>query len=251
VGIAYESAVEGQHGIRVRGDDCVVDTANVEVGWVYGDGVYVEWWVDGCEIKGRTNLTVAREDRGGKIVTRSGVAYWEPNLAPTPGIHHTGRQGIAQSGGKNLWVHDLTLWSVGRSAFDFEPGADGRLDGVKVERVVTGSLENVWLASAGKGYVDNVSFRDCVNVHKPLRVIVRDTNDPPRRRKNWEFLRNKAERKAFHGSPLACMRFLAVDGIHIEGNLQYIDDSQSGRGTLFEDCTNVDVPNPGAQFLLV
>ena len=72
------------------------------------------------------------------------------------------------------------------------------------------------------------------------------------RKHNWEIRNNTADRKkAFFGSPIACMRFEGVDGVRIAGNYQPVDHRQAGRGTYFEDCTGVDVSDEATQFELV
>lgn len=248
IGVRYTGqSLEGQKAVRVRGSGCVLDFSNVEAAWCYGDAVYVEWWVHNTEIKGKAVAAYARDERGGKVVGD----VWKPDLGPTPGLHHCGRQGVAQSGGGGLWVHDLTMWQITRTLFDFEPGAGGTMDGVDIARVISGAFQGDWISAGGNGFVHGLHADGCTNLKRPLKVYCKAAPNGGRK-VDWEITNNKADRaKAFYGSPIDCMRFYSVDGVRVAGNYQPVDHRQAGRGTYFEDCTGVDVPDGDAQFPLV
>ena len=249
IGVAYEGqGLEGQKAVRVRGSDCLLDFTNIEAAWCYGDAVYVEYWVHNTEITGRAVKAYAWEERGGHV---GSDGMWKPDLGPVPGLHHCGRQGIAQSGGGALWVHDLTMWQITRTLFDFEPGAGGTMDGVHINNVVSGAFQGDWISAGGNGFVHNVIAQNNTNLFRPLKVYVKHAPGDGRKH-GWQILDNVADRaKAFYGSPIACMRFEGVDGVRMAGNYQPVDHRQAGRGTFFADCTGVDVPDEATQFPLV
>jgi hypothetical protein len=254
IGCRGDARYEAQHGVRIAGPGCLVDAYNIDIGWTYGDPVYVEWQFRGTEIKGRRLAVAARESRGGKLVASRGPLnndgwVWEPALGTTPGLHHSGRQLLSCSGGGDLYVHDITLWHGSRSCFDFEPGAGGVLSDLRVVRTVAGAHQGTWVAAYGNGSVNNVELSDNLTVHQALEVYCIDSRE--RRRKGWRVLRNVAERKAVHGSPLDLMRFHHVDGVVVAGNHQYIDKRQAGRGVETMDCTGVSIPDVNTQFVLV
>lgn len=258
MGCRWEEPFEAQHAVRVADQDCVVDATNIEMAWTYGDPVYVEWYAKNTEVKGVRNRDAAYHELGGHLKpSKSRFAnhgqMWAPDLAPVAGLHHAGRQLLACSGdsnrgaGRDLWVHDITLWQGSRSCFDLEPGAGGILDGVRIERTVAGAFQNMWVAAFGYGEVSSVGLFDNLSVHRPMQIYCIDSHGT--RRRKWLLDGNVAERKAFHGGPWDCLRFAHVDGIWIRNHHQYVDDNQAGRFLEAFDCTDVDADLSG--FVLV
>src|SRR5690606_12915828 len=75
--------------------------------------------------------------------------YWHPQFAVYPGIHHTGRQGIACGhSATDVVIDGVSVWRTGRSTFDLEPDGDGRVvDNVTIRNTEAGIHHLSWLAA--------------------------------------------------------------------------------------------------------
>ncbi|HKA84509.1 MAG TPA: hypothetical protein VKD21_11630, partial [Acidimicrobiales bacterium] len=151
---------DGQHCIRLGAEpggsatanprsNINIDLTNISVEFSHGDGIYLGDNITGVTITGRQlgesvlgGVPSEIDDQhlwghtlqGGTIQQGGGAAFvpgdersadrWVPDAAasPWPGIHHTGRQGIATSFRSYQTIMDgFSIWRTGRSAIDWEP----------------------------------------------------------------------------------------------------------------------------------
>ena len=143
---------DGQHGIRIGGrpgsysntnffDGITLDLTNISVEFNHGDGVYLNDNHRHVTIKGRNlgeptlggrphpvddGVLEGYTLQGGTIVQGATRAddRWVPGTW-LPGIHHTGRQGIATDfRNYDTLIENVAIWRTGRGTIDWEPAAN-------------------------------------------------------------------------------------------------------------------------------
>jgi hypothetical protein len=278
-GCVFDSTLEMQHGIRIGGtpgpysDDnsysnILLDLTNISVEFVHGDGVYLgdnhhriritgqnlgehvlggSTHVDDAVIQGWTG-------QGGEVIEGTTVDddRWEPDDLPLPGIHHTGRQGIATDyRNYDLLVDGLAIWRTGRAIIDLEPAScspglgDAEILRPTVRDIETGIHHLLWIPAAGRGRISDLVVRDTVNYEQ----ITVDTRPNPtecatiERHTNW-LLENNAVvsgvtlRRPQDGRGRAIFELTRIDGLTVIDNDSRI---RSGHGPAIEEGTSTDV----------
>jgi hypothetical protein len=262
---------DGQHGIRLGGSAgthsdtnhysaILLDLTNISVEFVHGDGVYLNDNHDHVTIRGRLvgeqwlggvpggddQHLAGHSLAGGDIAqgaTRSDDRWvpWNGQAGKPvlPGIHHTGRQGIATDfRARDALIENLSIWRNGRSGIDWEPAAFFSV----IERVTMRNLEIgihtlLMMAcagggdpnppSVGGGAINDVVLEDVVSYELP----VIDTNAPggslESRCHNWriENVRCPTGLKSRAGSVFTLPR---IDGLQILGNHFLIKGTTDG-----------------------
>src|SRR4029453_1939624 len=191
-GCVFDAALAPQPGIRIGGragaysDDhaysnIVLDLNDISVEFVHGDGVYLNDNHRSIQLLGR-NLgepvlggtpaavddacIVGYSGQGGTIVegaTRD-LDRWGPGGGPLPGIHHTGRHGIATDlRNYDLLVDGVAIWRTARAIIDFEPTSDGAEIGrPTVRNIETGIHTLNWIAAAGPRSIRDLVIQNTV-----------------------------------------------------------------------------------------
>lgn len=212
---AYVSALEAQHGVEMAGSSGIIE--GVSISDTYGDLISVSRWSTGVVI--RQNY-----------LTRSG------------------RQGVTVDGATDVAILRNVITDTGRSIFDLEPPTPKR----EVRRVwivgnQVGRANGIFVASLGKGVVNDITVQGNVLTGLELTTQVRDGQKNPdgtqtSRRANWSFINNVSD-KPF-GSPMAMLRFWRVDGVTVRGNVAPIVTTQGRKAVeTWESCGIVAEPN--------
>jgi hypothetical protein len=195
---AYDSSREAQHAISA-GNVLGLEIDHVTATDVYGDFVYL-----GAQFGGWVENAYIHDN------------HFERN----------GRQGISVTGGRNVRIVNNYIGQTRRSTFDLEPNGDRwGADNVLIANNVIGDGRLLFLASAGKGPVSNVTVRNNV-LHRPMTVKVEASDGT--RRQNFVITDNVADVK-YGTNGGAALTFVRVDGVTVTGNTQPI---QLNRGTV-------------------
>jgi hypothetical protein len=238
---------EAQHGVKLLGSGNVVDLTDIALEFVYGDGVYFRQGSSGSFVIGQRVGVPAAFGLGG---TLGPGGEWLPDPTPYPGIHHTGRHGIATSDATGIWIVGLSIWHVRRSIIDLEPhGDDHSVDGVVISGTEAGRRNNAWIAAQSTQRVDNVLIADNVTWF-PGTIAANLDGDEPRtvRCANWQVRDNSAV-LPFTASSGTAFDFRAVDGLVVTGNRIPVEDPARGLSDPVPECTGVVVsPARSLQF---
>ena len=208
---AYDVRFEFEHGFSFHGaEDVTLSDSSVDAVW--GDGV---------NITGRDQYT----GHGSRRVVVRDVS-----------VDRNGRQGVT------VIAHDVLLDGVRilhsrRSGVALEPNlAEAPVAGVEIRNSDISS----WLlafASGGRGAVDDVWIHDNVVRRSGVPFVHVRASDGARR-KNWRVTGNSV---AEQGSPVAAMRFTAVDGLVVEGNDVRIATTQSRLAVELQRTSGVQI----------
>ena len=244
VSCEYFPDLEGQHAVKVGGEDNVVDLTNIALEFVHGDGVCVKSDSRSTLIFGRRVGWPAVFGLGGILSSEN---MWEPELHSYPGIHHVGRHGISTLDTVGLWIEGLSTWQVRRAIVDLEPvGAAHKVVGVIIRNTEAGFRVLMWLAAKGDAEVSNVLVEDNVSYTK-LQVYAK--HGTAHRRTNWTIRRNRGA--GIFNSPSQCFELRNIDGLRIHDNYQLVSGVRPDMGLALYDCTEVSIsPSTLEQFPL-
>lgn len=190
---AYVEDLEAQHGIELVGvRRALVD--RVRVSDTYGDLIAVTGGSDSVTIRGSL-------------------------------LERSGRQGITVNHGYNVLIESNAMKDIRRSAFDLEPpGTKTEVRNVRIRNNLIGEIRLTFVASLGRGPVNDVYVEGNVLVDQPINVTVRAPEGT--RRRNFQITGNRSDDPV--GSPVALMRFQRVDDIVVRGNVQPFDSRRVG-----------------------
>jgi hypothetical protein len=269
-GISFNTAFEGQHAIRIRGDNSSppannveIDLTNISCEFVNGDGIGFGMNVSGITIVGQ-NLgeafmggTVAQADngflmgytgQGGTIVGSAPNATWSPGPTGFPGIHHTGRQGIGIGFTlSDVLIDGIGLWRIGRTAFDLEvANVGGTITNFEVRNTECGIHTLNWISAAARRCV-NVTFEDNI-CYENINIDTRTGSGT--RHEDWVLSNNRN----FYGpngtrkkGPVPCFAVDRIDALQVLDN--YNLRSNSTPAIYLGSSTNVTIdPAATVQF---
>ncbi|HEX6418412.1 MAG TPA: hypothetical protein VFZ77_07940 [Acidimicrobiales bacterium] len=275
-GCEYVSQLEEQHAIRVGGSagahsdanpyqNITIDLNDISLEFVHGDGVYLGDNHRNITIIGHnlgqsviggtvhdTNSISGYDGQGGDIIEGETFAddRWEPWDVPLPGIHHTGRQGIATDfRNYDTLIEGVALWRIRRSCIVWEPAAPySEIINPTVRGIETGICQLRWMPCAGDaGPIDGLVVEDTVNYEIASISTVPSSGTATNRHANWRLQNNRC---------LAGVRGKEIDTIF---NLQRIDGVEildneipmtiAGQGLDVTDSTDVTIgPAATVQF---
>lgn len=272
--IPYESAFEMQHAIRVGYkpggtailvEDVDIDITNIALEFVCGDGLYV--------IRNTNRVTLHGQQAGAGVVDANtvmsgGIPYlgangglgatidtaatpdvWVPTAQSYPGIHHTGRQGVATDfSNDNLTLRDFSMWRIGRSCIDIELGAIHAMNGFTVQRVEFGHWFLNHIINPYEGAIANCLIEDCVSYKQwDLGTAHGSMGGSPNRRVNWT-IRGNVQHLRKNNTAGEILKLHAIDGLVIEDNYGEVETAGMGITDL-ADCTAVTIsPAENVQF---
>ncbi len=187
---AYVPTLEHQHGFELLSVSNVA-LANDTVTDVYGDFVY---------------LSAA------------------PNGPPTNGVmivgNHfarNGRQAVAMTEARYVYIGANTIGAVRSATFDFEPPDLHGVDHVTIDANNVGTGRQLFVAADGHGFVNDITVSNNVLSAQALQIWAQ--NLTPGLRNNWKVFGNTSA--VTYGSPTgAAMMITNGNGIDIHGNHQ-------------------------------
>lgn len=187
---AYNESLEGQHGFKFSGVQSAY-LLRVSVSDVYGDFLYL----------------------GGN----DGVWSRDVHVSDSH-FERNGRQGIAITAAENVLIENSYIGEVSRSIVDLEPNTEtGGARGVTFTSNTFGLCRHLFLAAGGGGpNVGEVEFSNNRLVGMTLKVVVEAADGS--RRGPFRFFDNTSDTP--HGALVPMMRFVRVDGIVVQGNVQ-------------------------------
>jgi hypothetical protein len=240
-GIPYIAPLEDQHGIRSHGRGNIYDLNNIAIEYVYADGIYVVQGSASTWIVGRNLGDPVKRNLGGILEGKT----WRPEPTVYPGIHHTGRHGIATADCFGLVIDGVSIWHTGRAIIDLEAGGvKDLIDGVRILSTESGTHQLLWLAVAGRT-IHNLVVADNI-CHEQLTISTGDATTP--RHSNWRILRNRGG-LVFDGNSWDCYHLTRVDGLEVRDNFQLVNGKRQSMGLDVGSSTNVVVaPSPDVQF---
>lgn len=217
---AYNEALEGQHGVAVRGV-AGLTLENVTITDTYGDFLYLGNGSD--------------DDR-----------FWSTDIV-VRGSHfeRSGRQGIAITAAQRVLIEDSYIGEVGRSILDIEPNsAAGGAVGVTFTRVVFGPCRHLLLSAGGKG----PNVRDIKLIGNTLRgmelkVLARSLPGEPHRA-GFEISGNRSDTPS--SMSVSPIRFLRVDDVTVTNNFQSMNPAMKMIGVYV--CETIGVRVEGNAF---
>jgi len=273
-GCVYDATLATQHGIRIGGragaysDDhaysnIVLDLNDISVEFVHGDGVYLNDNHRSIQLLGR-NLgepvlggtpaavddacIVGYSGQGGTIVegaTRD-LDRWVPDAVPLPGIHHTGRHGIATDlRNYDLLVDGVAIWRTARAIIDFEPTSDGaEIVRPTVRNIETGIHTLNWIAAAGPRSIRDLVIQNTVN-YEQIQLDTRNA-DATHRHSNW-WVQNNRTVSGVKARTGAIFNLDRIDGLLVLDNYSLVKGA--GRGIDEGTSTNLWIaPDETIQF---
>lgn len=239
-----EPTLEMQHGIRIGGRpgahsdansyrNIVLDLDRISVEFVHGDGVYLgdnhhhirilghnlgepvlggSTHVDDRAIQGHTG-------QGGDIIEGGTIDddRWKPWAEPLPGIHHTGRHGIATDfRNYDTLIEGVAIWRTGRAVIDWEPSASfAEIVGPVIRGIEVGIHTLLFMPCAGPRPIRDLVCEDVVHYEAPTIGTVQP--DATHRHANWIIRNNRCVSGVTQrGSPL--FELPRIDGLHILDN---------------------------------
>jgi PKD repeat protein len=213
----YDSTLEAQHGVNVRGTQGV-SVMSCHFHHIWGDFVYF----------------------GGQSGVWSSAGVVADNV-----FHHNGRQGIAVVAGHNLLIDNNDIYEVRRSVFDVEPNTNnGGGENITIRNNRIGRKRLNWFASHGKSnkvgniLVENNFSTTAMNMDMKGRSDLPETD--PQYRGSVIIRNNIAD--ASYGTPRrAIMKFERYDGIYVYGNEHRVQRNRDMHGVSFRDCLNFEV----------
>jgi hypothetical protein len=236
-----------------------VDLTNISLEYPAADGIYMLKWAHDVTIHGAQAgpavVDANMVDSGGiphlgangglggtiDVGGGGGGAYdlWEAVPTAYPGIHHTGRQGIATDWEIfNLTIRDISIWRPGRTAIDIEmAGTNARCWGLTIARVEFGHWFIGCISSGAKGSLEDFVLEDCI-CYKQFRVDTHSDEVTPDRGVNWTIRRNRQKfRTNTTAGPIYFMD--RTDGLTITDNFGPVQTV--GQGIDTDGSTDVTV----------
>jgi hypothetical protein len=208
-GSEYVVALEGQHGIILRGVQGA-ELDRVRVTDVYGDFVYLG-------------------SHGGKWASDIHIhdSHFERN----------GRQGVAFTAAEDVLLENNFIGDVQRTALDIEPnGEQGGARRLTIRDNTFGAIGGHWFAGHGKvGTIEDITL-ERNTVHAKMQV---STNVFGQRRKNIRIIDNVSTRKV--GSPAPLMALHLVDGVEVRGNVHMFNEGRRMTGVYVTQSCDVQV----------
>jgi hypothetical protein len=244
-GVVFDAAFEGQHAFRLEAvSDVTIDLSQISAEFVGGDGVDFR---DDClrpTVRGvrlgeafmSGNISTTDDGylegytgQGGTISgtpTDPPTAVWVPDGTGYPGIHHTGRQGVATERCIGMHLDGFGIWRVGRSAIDFEPaGAGDAVDSTLIENLEVGIHTLNFFSGAGEHAISNLTIRDCVSYE---RILIDSRNGSAiDRHSNWLIENVRCLTGVEHKSG-SCFEVSRIDGLDILNNFNLCSGAGDG-----------------------
>lgn len=249
-GCAGVSQLEEQHAIRIGGGrgegptayrNITIDLTNISLEFVHGDGVYLGDNHRNITIKGRnlgwsvlggtvmhTDALCTHDGQGGDIIEGETLEddRWEPWDVPLPGIHHTGRQGIATDARNyDTLIEGVAIWRTGHSLIDWEPArADSEIVNATVRGIETGIYQHLWMPCAGGGgptdrpVIDGLVVEHTVNYQMAKMTTVDSNGTNTNRHANWRMVNNRCEGGVRGKSDATIFNLQRIDGLEILDN---------------------------------
>jgi hypothetical protein len=256
--------------------DITIDLTNLSIEFNHGDGIYVNDNHRRITVRGRH---VGEQHLGGvpggdpqhltgyglqaKIVHPDGTEVdlnepstpenprsadrWVPDTIAWPGIHHTGRQGVATDFRNYDTVMDgFSIWRTGRSAIDWEPAA-------VYSEILNPTMRNLEIGihtllmmpcAGGAGPIDNLVLENVICYELPSI----DTHSPGAhadgRCHNWRIENVRCVSGVNARSPGVIFRLPRIDGLQILDNFALVEDAGIGIVT-DTGSTGVNGPSTG------
>jgi hypothetical protein len=266
-GCQYNSAYEGQHAFRIGGkpgatvvpvEDVVIDLTNIAAEFVHGDGVYLndnnrritilgrhlgEAFMGGTPSGIDDKYLEGHSGQGGTITD----GKWVPDTLPPPGIHHTGRHGIATDfRNYDLLVDGVGIWRTGRACIDLEPAStSAEIVRPVIRNMETGIHTLNWLPAAGPRPIKDLQLLDNV-CYEMISMDTRNTG-ATHRHSNWQIINNRCLGgvKKRTGAVFEVDR---IDGLEIRDNFAMVRGTAQGvnegtsTGVIIDPAENVQFP---------
>ncbi len=189
---AYQAGLEAQHAIEIQKSTDVTITG-CELSKTYGDGIYIG---QGAE----------------RIIVRH------------CSIHHTGRQGIAITSGRNVFVQGNDIYEIRRSAFDLEPNSKWPIEHVRIQDNRVGPARLNFVSGHGRGSTfDDVSIVD----NELTGEMEIHMKAPAGTRRGSVLIQGNRSTQKF-GSPHALFTLIRYDRVVVTGNENTFDGRHGG-----------------------
>jgi hypothetical protein len=141
-------------------------------------------------------------------------------------IRHTGRQGVAVTGGTRITIVGNFFDQIRRSVIDVEPHNDNTIQTIRILENTVGDAVHEFVAAVGRGgHFDDLEISRNYLFEHELKIYVKTPRWPHPRRTNVTITDNVSTDP--YGSPKAAIQIFAVDGVTITGNTQPLNPRQS------------------------
>jgi hypothetical protein len=269
----YGATFEEQHAIRLGGGststpkvkDVLIDLNNISLEFVLGDGVLInddseritiigknlgEPFLGGTPSATDDNFLTGYPDQGATV---NGIpedpptATWTISSTVYPGIHHTGRHGIATGFTiTDVLIDGVSIWRTGRAIIDLEPaGTLDVINNVTVRNCETGIHALLWFAAAGPRGINNLTLQDNI-CYETISIDTRNAGATARHT-NWKLLGNRNHGQTVNRVDV--MELDRIDGLEIKNNFNLVNSSALGvdlgdsTGVVFDPAETVQFPD--------
>lgn len=218
----YHHTLEAQHCIGVGAHLGGLHIHDVDLGYMWGDGVYTEAPVPGTPVADALTLN--------GVIERCS-------------IHHTGRQGVANVCGDWLTIRDCSFYEMRRSAIDYEPHPRYAVrHNYVVDNTFATTLFNV-IAAWGSTEGDVSHMRAMRNTAIGRHFNVFGGSNPHFPRHDWRIENNTGGGTPGGTTSGTIVNLESTIGVTVRGNFQRYANNYSLVAVRLVQCSNVVVEN--------